>query len=831
MIKFLLIILSLAFTSKAQEQNTSILNKLFAPGPLIEGHKDLEEKDCLKCHDAGKGLSNAKCLECHKEIKPFVEQKKGFHGLTNKSCFECHSDHKGRRLDTVAIDIDNFDHNITGYKLTGKHSDLKCTECHKERRTNKAVRPTGTRYFGQAATCISCHKKDDIHRFKGEWKAKDCNACHNSESWKKVTRFDHSKDTEFKLIGKHAELKCADCHTPHTVKKDIRLKLVGKNELGIYSWPNLKGEQCLSCHTPYHGKNLSARYQNGRCDTCHNQTQWKITNFDHKVTGFALRGKHAQSKCVDCHKQSPQVKTGSQFNYKGLKSDCLSCHKDFHFFGNFKSKNLAKPNACLSCHNESDWKNTHDFNHTNDTRFVIDGKHSDLKCADCHKPEKVKPKINLQALPGKKNGIYHWDNLNKDTCVICHANPHLKTFSKKILAKKCTDCHVTEGWKIQPSRVKKDFNHDLTRFALTGRHKKIDCSACHNVNGKQIFKFTSDKEKFCIDCHSNPHKEQFHDKFSGRSCVECHNTDAFKQLKTFDHSLTAFALNGAHTKVDCNECHVPANKSVYAKKEVTWHKFQFPDLKDKSCTTCHNDFHAGQLGQKCNNCHNEQSWSKVKFDHNWDSRFTLREKHLEAKCVDCHKPMSNKTVEFGANKKIYKVIKYRPISTDCITCHRDDDKHKGNYGQACQNCHLERGWRVVKDFHKNFTLHGVHYTLECAECHKQDRQLGGMSNNCVLCHQKDDVHNGSLPNCSECHRQSFWEHSSFRHSLTSFPLRGSHRTLDCFECHSGGVYSGTSTSCTQCHRNDAPSDVTHSAILNTVECNKCHNQFVFDLGL
>ncbi len=40
-----------------------LLNKLLAPGPLIEGHHDLEKADCLKCHTPREGIPDAKCMD------------------------------------------------------------------------------------------------------------------------------------------------------------------------------------------------------------------------------------------------------------------------------------------------------------------------------------------------------------------------------------------------------------------------------------------------------------------------------------------------------------------------------------------------------------------------------------------------------------------------------------------------------------------------------------------------------------------------------------------------------------------------------------------------
>ena len=187
---------------------------------------------------------------------------------------------------------------------------------------------------------------------------------------------------------------------------------------------------------------------------------------------------------------------------------------------------------------------------------------------------------------------------------------------------------------------------------------------------------------------------------------------------------------------------------------------------------------------------------------------------------------------------------YTPIDSTCINCHKKDDKHKGDFGINCAQCHREKSWKYSKDFHKNFTLHGAHYTAECSECHNDNgKKLSGTSENCIYCHQKDDVHSGSLPNCNDCHRQQFWEHTRFRHSMTFFPLRGAHRTLDCFQCHnsnSGNVnnnqYEGTPADCSQCHATDRasvsgvaqPRDHTGATF---DDCSQCHNQFSFDLGL
>ncbi|MDZ4081963.1 MAG: cytochrome c3 family protein, partial [Bdellovibrionales bacterium] len=466
---FLSFAISFETSSVAQAQESEgIMNRMFAPGPLMEGHKQLEGTDCLKCHDAGKGISQGLCLDCHKEIKVFVDAKKGFHGLATKSCIECHSDHKGRSFDSTVVDTKNFDHKQTGYVLEGKHAEIDCVKCHETKRIKKPIRPNDTRYLGKQTSCVSCHKKDDIHFFTGKYAKKDCNECHGLKEWKTDLKFDHKRDTGYELRGKHAEMKCLDCHGGGKEKKRV-----------VYKWPQLKTSQCLSCHEDQHKGNFSKKFQNGRCTDCHTENEWKIPSFNHKITGYPLRGKHAELNCTECHKQTPAVaaKKPGFHKFTGLSKNCLSCHDDEHRFGKFKSARYKTPNNCLSCHNETHWKKELRFDHNLHSRFAINGRHGEVSCEECHlqqmplKLEKstdgnrsskksagqsTSPFVGLGRSPAQaaetkgsefpklKVGVYHWNQLQTKTCEVCHGNPHLGQFSKKQLAKKCTDCHTTE---------------------------------------------------------------------------------------------------------------------------------------------------------------------------------------------------------------------------------------------------------------------------------------------------------------------------------------------------------------------------------------------------
>lgn len=919
---FLILFYVLFSSLHAQDVKQGILNKLLAPGPLIEGHKNLEKVDCLSCHDAGQGVPNGQCLACHKDIKQSIELKNTFHGLSSvkQNCIDCHTDHKGRAFDTTIIDQKTFKHDLTGKQLLGKHKEIKCVDCHKETRAKMLTRKTDIRFIGVTSTCKSCHQKNDVHLYTGEYANKDCNSCHNEIKWKDVQKFDHFKISQYKLEGKHAEMSCAKCHTPNGDK-------IGP---GIYKWDKLKTDMCLSCHKPYHKDNLSEKYSDGQCIKCHDQTTWKIPKFNHTLTGLPLNGKHATATCIKCHVQNPPLPETSYkllagvskvrpMKWSGLQAACITCHKDIHQSGGYNSTRFGKMDKCQTCHNERGFKEAVNFNHSLDTRFKIDGKHKELTCIKCHINTDVK---NINSVR-----IYRFEKLEKDNCIICHKSPHLKTFSEKMREKRCASCHVTTSWK--ETRKSEQFNHSIdTLFPLEGKHLRIQCSACHKEGENKVFKFKFQEKQFCEACHTNVHDNQFSEKFSTKSCLECHNAETFKDLKKFDHKKTSFPLDGKHadTKVNCVDCHKATTEFISYKGINVRPKGNFKFVNDNKgyCESCHTNVHTNQFSPEtskngCYDCHTTESFKDLSsFDHN-TTKFALDGKHDDPKvtCVKCHKPTSEFIVYKGVNvrpkgnfiftpvqekkefceachanvhrdqftqdssekkcstchttetfherktidhadtrfpllgfhskvdclkchKETSDVFKVPPKNTkhkfvffnstskdDCTVCHKD--AHKGEYGKSCVDCHSEsKKWKTIQNFHKDFLLSGVHYSLKCVECHKDQRRLGGMSENCLMCHQKDDKHLGTLPNCKECHKQEFWEVTTFKHSLTSFPLRGAHRVTSCNSCHNTGVYQGKSNECISCHYQDKLKSTTvNHNIAGFETCSDCHGQFVF----
>ncbi len=173
-------------------------------------YKDKLKQDCLSCHekdDKHEGQEGKKCETCHGEQswkKAVFDHRQSRYPLTGKhliveckkchltpkykdaksDCWSCHEkqDTHKRTLGTDCETCHNtrdwknwdFNHDKTGFKLQGKHKDLKCIDCHKTP-VNKKLK--------LATSCASCHDKDDKH--DGSF-GRRCEQCHVGSSWKTI---------------------------------------------------------------------------------------------------------------------------------------------------------------------------------------------------------------------------------------------------------------------------------------------------------------------------------------------------------------------------------------------------------------------------------------------------------------------------------------------------------------------------------------------------------------------------------------------------------------------------------------------------------------------
>lgn len=327
---------------------------------LTGGHATV---DCGDCH--GANLANRhparQCSGCHAR----ADVHKGGNGI---DCAQCHTTRIWKQI--------SFDHaRLTGFPLLGAHRDALCAACHQQ----------PARLVKAPVACVACHARDDRHKGGN---GPDCGRCHDQASWK-LAHFDHDRMTSFALLGKHAQLRCEQCHVQPA--GTVRLPVT-----------------CGGCHVR---DDVHAGRLGQSCGDCHASDDWKRNiAFDHGLTKFPLLGKHAALACAACHADRGFAEKGS---------GCAACHADTHHAGT-----LGTPSSCGQCHNSAGWRGW-TFDHDRKTRFPLTGAHQGLICSACHKRAGDPAKLGHQCLDCHQRDDVHRGGFGDD----------------------CERCHVTSGFR------------------------------------------------------------------------------------------------------------------------------------------------------------------------------------------------------------------------------------------------------------------------------------------------------------------------------------------------------------------------------------------------
>ena len=819
----------LALPSPAEAQ----LGALASPGPLARAHANLEGlSNCQKCHEPGRQVTASKCLSCHQPIAQRIARKKGVHREVTDDCVTCHVEHAGADADLRPLDTKTFDHPAeTGFALEGLHAKLRgnCAACHKTR-SFLVARPE----------CASCHA--DPH--KGTLAA-TCTTCHSTTAaFKDAARtFDHAKSA-FPLTGKHQAVECAKCHksklfkdvafasctschkTPHaptfstactschttaawrSVKVDharTRFPLVGAHQrvecVKCHVRPATqvkpKSATCSDCHTDPHKGQFKAQ----GCDTCHDNTSFKrARGFDHaKQTAFALTGKHAAVECAKCHKSAAPSNvplSKRTVDFRGASKACASCHSDPH--------RGELGTTCETCHGTSDFLVT-SFTHPKRPEFYTAG-HAAVACLKCHAGTRATTPT-MPARTGAPVAGARFKGL-PTTCVSCHTDVHLGQVGTT-----CEKCHGIDSVKFAPST----FSHDTSAFALTGKHRDVECAKCHKVEkaafpgGMGEARRLTGLPKDCVSCHADVHLGQLK-----APCQTCHTTSSFA-VKTFTHKGLEHLFVGAHAKLECVQCHKKSDRVFPSGRGVA-----VTFKTGTECSSCHTDAHKGAMGPSCASCHSPDTWRTPNTGFHKLTTFPLEGQHVAVPCQSCH---------------VKGQVKGTP--TTCYDCHwirRQDDRYRLQLGAQCGECHRPAAWTAVRFDHGARTgtaLNVSHQVLACATCHKGNT-FANTRPECVSCHEPD-YRRTTNPNhaaagfpldCTVCHSPSAPTFAGARFSHDTFVLAGPHAAAACASCHKANVYKGTPRECIGCHQADyqRTTSPNHAAAGFPTACESCHRQ-------
>jgi len=313
-----------------------------------------EKAPCAKCHPSAKVGAEAavvrwrgpskECKFCH--ANPHEQHSavgatnampgpltvaSAVHGVFDTPCESCHTTSSWKSLDATGGAV-KFDHDATGFPLTGQHVHAPCASCH-----------TGTQPIKR--DCASCH--DDFHRGR---LLSSCDHCHTPSGWRVTQPLAIHRRTRFPLTGMHVLADCTQCHLRASEQKftdapidcygchqqDYRRPGIFPVHVGTAGSPPLPRD-CSLCHRP-----LAWVPANGLVASTASPLQAPAAPRNHDLRFAISYGSHRTATCVDCH-ASPAIPRAVR---------CIGCHvHDPVLVMQQHRQPIATDGAsCLSCH-------------------------------------------------------------------------------------------------------------------------------------------------------------------------------------------------------------------------------------------------------------------------------------------------------------------------------------------------------------------------------------------------------------------------------------------------------------------------------------------------
>ena len=738
-------------TTKAgwQPAKFSIHNNYYA----LNGAHALIADNCVTCHNGNYNSTPNTCNGCHNANYNSTTNPNHKSAQFPTDCASCHSETKW----TPA----NFDHDSKYFPIySGKHKGKwsQCIDCHANPAQYSEI------------TCTNCHtnpQTNNQHNGVGgySYNSSVCLACHPTGSAGLI--FNHNT-TSFPLNGAHSSTACIACHASGFAGKST---------------------QCSSCHIADYNMTTNPNHISAQlptnCATCHTETAWTPSSFDHSKY-YPFKGAHIaiSNNCNICHNG----------NYTNTPNTCAGCHTpEYNATTNPNHTSAQFPTNCENCHTEAAWVPAN-FNHDGQYFPIYSGKHKGVwnQCIDCHANPTNYPEV---------------------TCTNCHTNPqtdnaHGNVGGYSYNSTACLACHPN-------GEANNSFNHNTSNFPLTGAHITVDCIACH-ANGY------AGTPTQCAACHTNDYNQSSNPSHVtlnlSTDCATCHTTAPGWSPATFAIHNSFYQLNGAHAAIsnDCNACH----NGNYNNTPNTCYGCHTTDYN----STNNPNHGAANFSTNCTDCHGENTWVPSTFNHNVYYPLTGAHLSISNDCNACHNGNYNNT------------------PNTCVACHTTDyngstnpNHNTLNIPTDCASCHTtEPGWAPATfGIHNNYwQLNGAHANIsnQCSTCHNGD--YNNTPNTCYGCHAQDyssstnpDHAAAQFPTtCQTCHNETAWIPSTFDHSIY-YPFTGAHISIqnDCNACHNGN-YNNTPNTCAGCHTPDynASTNPNHVSLNIPTDCAMCH---------
>lgn len=354
--------------------------------PIYSGNHQGTWDNCSECHPNPGNYGIFTCTTCHQQGET-DGQHDGVGGYVYESgaCYECHPTGSAEGA---------FDHNSSGFPLTGAHLTLDCIQCH------------ANGYEGTPTACFACHETAYIESVNPDHVAigipNDCETCHTTDpGWQPASFPIH--DEYYPLTGSHLSI-ANDCFACHE---------------GDYNGtPNT----CAGCHMEDY--NLSANPDHDAigigtdCETCHTTSpDWQPASFPIHDNYWPLTGAHVNVDCFSCH----------EGDYNNTPNACVGCHLD-DYNGTTDPDHAAAgfPTDCELCHTTSAWVPS-TFDHDGLYFPIYSGSHAGewTTCSQCHpNPADFTVFTCLTCHTAGETNSQHEGvsgyQYNSDACYACH---------------------------------------------------------------------------------------------------------------------------------------------------------------------------------------------------------------------------------------------------------------------------------------------------------------------------------------------------------------------------------------------------------------------------
>lgn len=214
------------------------------------------------------------CVGCHRSTYDATSNPPHRANGLGTNCQDCHSL-------TALRWAGSFNHDLTGFPLTGAHQAVACSQCH-----------ASPQFAAASTACYGCHTDAATNRTTPVPHTNfptDCKHCHDTQTWTDVTTASVPHNPP--LTGAHVTV--TDCNACHN---------------GNYTNTS---QACYSCHQPTMATATTPVPHTGfptDCSQCHTTNPgWTPSTFSHAsiTTGrFPQDSRHPLTNCAKCHQTS-----------------------------------------------------------------------------------------------------------------------------------------------------------------------------------------------------------------------------------------------------------------------------------------------------------------------------------------------------------------------------------------------------------------------------------------------------------------------------------------------------------------------------------------------